>query len=72
MEVDEAKAAAAAPLPLPVPPKQQEVATLAVDALSKELKYENLAMREEMEREFISDLEDRKQLEQVKAADECL
>jgi len=48
------------------------VAGLAVDALSKETKYEKLAEKEELDREVLEELESRKALEALKAADECM
>jgi len=39
------------------------VATLAVDALSKETKYERLAEGEELDREVLEELEARKRFE---------
>lgn len=49
-----------------------ETAKLAVDAMAKESKYEALAEKEELEREVMQELEDRKKLEGLKAADECM
>jgi hypothetical protein len=36
---------------------------MAVDAMSKEAKYEKLAEKEELDREIMMELEDRKKLE---------
>jgi len=48
------------------------VATMAVDALSKETKYEKLAESEELDREVLMELNARKRIEELKASDECL
>jgi len=48
-----------------------KVSNLAVDALAKETKYEKLAEAEELDREVMMELDNRKKLEQVKAANEC-
>jgi len=47
------------------------VAGLAVDALEKETKFEKLAESEELDREVLMELEDRKKVEVLKAANEC-
>jgi len=52
--------------------KVSAVAELAVDALAKEVKYEQLAEDEELQREVLAELETRKNLEQLKAANECM
>jgi len=41
---------------------------LAVDAMAKEAKYEAAAEKEELDREVMEELEDRKKLESMKAA----
>lgn len=43
--------------------KLNGVASLAVDALAKEVKYEKLAEAEELDREVLEELEARKRLE---------
>lgn len=40
--------------------------------MGKEAKYEELAITEELDREVMMELEDRKKLETLKSADECL
>lgn len=40
--------------------------------MAKEAKYEKLAEKEEMDREVMVELEDRKKVEELKAANECL
>jgi hypothetical protein len=45
---------------------------MAIDALSKETKYEKLAEGEELDREVLEELEARKKLESLKSANECL
>jgi len=40
--------------------------------MSKEAKYEKLAEKEEMDREVMEELGDRKKIEEMKAANECL
>jgi len=45
---------------------------MAVDAMAKEAKYEKLAEKEEMDREVMEELADRKKVEEMKAAQECL
>jgi hypothetical protein len=40
--------------------------------MAKEAKYEKLAEKEELDREVMEELNDRKKVEQMKAADECL
>jgi len=49
-----------------------QVSNLAVDAMSKEAKYEQLAEQEELDREILEEFESRKRLEEMKAKDECL
>lgn len=70
MEEDEAKAAAA-----PVQgsggsgggggggSEEEEVSAMAVDAMAKEAKYEKLAEKEELDREVMEELNDRKKVE---------
>jgi len=48
------------------------VTTMAVDAMSKEIKFESLAEKEEVEREKQEDEEGRARLEAMKAKEECL
>lgn len=43
------------------------VTTMAVDAISKEVKFESLAEKEEVEREKLEDSEGRAELEAMKA-----
>lgn len=45
-----------------------DVANMAIDALSKETKYEKLAESEELDREILEELEARKNLERLKAS----
>lgn len=52
--------------------KLNRVATLGVDALSKEVKYEKLAESEELDREVLEELASRKRIEALKKSDECL
>lgn len=52
--------------------KMEQVSQMAVDALSKETKYEKLAEQEELDREVLQELNTRKAMEQLKAADECM
>lgn len=40
---------------------------MAVDALSKETKYENLAEAEELDREVLEELDSRKKIEELKS-----
>lgn len=40
--------------------------------MAKEAKYEMLAEKEELEREIMEELNDRKKIEEMKAANECL
>lgn len=40
--------------------------------MAKEAKYERLAEKEELDREVMMELEDRKKIEMMKVADECL
>jgi len=52
--------------------KMGEVSNMAVDAMSKEAKYEQLAEREELDREMNEEFETRKRLEEMKVKEECL
>jgi len=71
MEEDEAKSSAGGGK---MPPSKglDNVANMAVDALAKETKYEQLAEKEELDREVMQEFEDRKRLEEMKLKDECL
>lgn len=40
--------------------------------MAKEAKYERLAEKEELDREVMMELEDRKKIESMKAANECM
>jgi len=42
------------------------VTNMAVDAMSKEAKYEQLAEREELDREALEEFENRKRIEEMK------
>jgi len=48
------------------------VTSMAVDAMSKEIKFESLAEKEEIDREKQEDEEGRARLEAMKAKEECL
>jgi len=52
--------------------KMGGVTEMAVDAMSKEIKFESLAEKEEIEREKMEDNENRARLEAMKAKEECL
>lgn len=72
MEEEEAKDLSSRPQ-APVDNKSQmdNVAGLAVDALEKETKYEKMAESEELDREVLEEINDRKKVEEMKAANEC-
>jgi len=48
------------------------VSNMAIDAMSKEAKYEALAEKEELDREILEEFEARKRLEELKSKNECL
>jgi len=48
------------------------VTSMAIDALSKEIKYESLAEKEELDRQKMEDMEGRLRLEEMKSKDECM
>jgi len=50
----------------------QEVGSMAVEALDKEVKYEKYAEAEELDREVLEELEDRKSMELLKSSNECM
>jgi len=73
-EEEEAKSSAsAANAPAgPNPEAIGAISQMAIDAMSKEAKYESLAEKEELDREILEEFEARKRLEEMRSKDECL